>query len=174
MYENINGYITFKPFLFSAKIGTLLVNSTCFRDMKGDTFIEERKGDLFTAPPSMAQGHFISADGNTTGSGAMQFGGHREIEKCHPTAGGVVVLEEYGRLIYNLVTKEKFYDQTTLTSLNKCVREMREHMIQNHVMELALPRMGCGFDGVMWADVYAILEDVFRYTGIKIVVFTLK
>ena len=138
--------------------------------MKGDTFIEERK----EVPSSMALGQCISADGNMTGSVAMQFGGHREIEKCHPTAGGVVVLEEYGRLIYNLVTKEKFYDQTTLTSLNKCVREMREHMIQNHVMELALPRMGCGFDGVMWADVYAILEDVFRYTGIKIVVFTLK
>ena len=55
-----------------------------------------------------------------------------------------------------------------------CEIPTTDHMIQNRVTELALPRIGCGFDGLVWDDVYATLEDVFRYTTIRIVVFTLK
>ena len=83
------------------------------------------------------------------------------------------MLNEQGKSIYNLVVKEKFYDRATLADLRKCLQEARNHMIQNHVMQLALPRLGQGHDRLLWTDVYTILEDVFRYTGIKVVVFTL-
>ena len=137
--------------------------------------VEEMKGDLFTAPLSMALGHYVSADAAMGGSVAEQFRqrfqGFRNIEKDQSKIGSCIVLKEQGRFIYKLVTRDKFYHYTTLTNLHKCLQETRIHMAQNLVMQLALSRPE--HDSLLWTDVCILLEDVFRYTGIKIIVFTL-
>ena len=137
--------------------------------------VEEMEGDLFAAPLSMALGHCVSADAAMGGSVAEQFRqrfqGFRNIEKDQSKIGSCIVLKEQGRFIYKLVTKDKFYHHTTLTNLRKCFQETKIHMVQNHVMQLALSRQE--HDSLLWADVCLILEDVFRYTWIKIIVFTL-
>lgn len=134
-------------------------------------------GDLFAAPLSMALGHAITSDIAMGGSVIEQFRQHyhqfRDIEKGRPTVGSLVVFKEQGRMIYNLVTKEKFYDFTTLTNLHICLQEMRHHMILNCVTQLGLPRLCCGHDRLLWADVYTILVNVFRFTPIEVTVFTL-
>ena len=137
--------------------------------------VEEMEGDLFAAPLSMALGHCVSADAAMGGSVAEQFRqrfqGFRNIEKDQSKIGSCIVLKEQGRFIYKLVTKDKFCHHTTLTNLRKCFQETKIHMVQNHVMQLALSRQE--HDSLLWADVCLILEDVFRYTWIKIIVFTL-
>ena len=139
--------------------------------------VKEKKGDLFTAPLTMALGHCVSADNIIGGSLAQQFSqkylGLWDIKKDPPTVGSFIVLEEQGRFVYSLVTKEKFYDFTTLTNLYICLQEMKNHMIQNHVLQLALPRLCCGPDRLLWADVYAILKKVLRYSSIEVTVFSL-
>ena len=147
--------------------------------MKGAEVIEQKDGDLFSAPSQMALGHLISADDTMGGSVDRQFrqyyGRSSEIESVRPTVGSVVVRKEHGRFIYSLVTRDRFYDSTNLANLNKCLIEMREHMIRNHVIDLGLPRIGCGRrEGLLWVEVHAILDTVFRYYPIKITVFTRK
>ena len=143
--------------------------------MLSGNIVEEMRGDLFTAPMSMALGHCVSADTAMGGSVSEQFRQHyrgfQHIEKDQSTVGRCVVFKEQGRFIYNLVSKEKSYERTTLVNLRKCLQEARDHMVQNHVMELAVPRLEN--DSLPWADVHIILEDVFRYTWIRIIVYTL-
>lgn len=138
--------------------------------------VAEMKGDLFDAPMHMALGHCISRDVVMGGSAFKQFHRHhlgfREIEKDQSRVGSFMVLNEPGRLVYNLITKEKFYDHTTLANLFNCLQEARNHMIDNHVMQLALPRVGCQQDGLLFNDVFLMIENVFRYTSIKVTVFT--
>ena len=78
--------------------------------------VKEKKGDLFTAQLTVALGHCISADNTIGGSLAQQFSqqylGLRDIKKDPTTVGSFIVLEEQGRFVYSLVTKEKFYDFT--------------------------------------------------------------
>lgn len=139
--------------------------------------VEEMKGCLFSAPPPMALGHCVSADAAMGGSVFRRFHQHcrglQDIVKDMSSVGSCIVINDQGRPIYNLVVKEKFYDRATLADLRKCLQEARNHMIQNHVTQLALPRLGQGHDCLLWTDVYTILEDVFRYTRIKVIVFTL-
>ena len=152
-------------------------NQLCYRNMNTGKIVEEKIGDLFEAPQSMALGHCISADNLMGGSLFAQFRrgyqGFWDMEKGRPTVGSLVVVKEHGRVIYNLITKEKFYDYTTLTNLHMCLQEMRNHMIQNHIIQLGLPRLGCGHDRLLWNDVYTILVNVFRCTSIKVTVFSL-
>ena len=152
-------------------------NQLYYRDMNNGKIVEEKIGDLFEAPMSMALGHSISADilmgGNLREQFRRRYQGFRDMEKGRPPEGSLVVVEEHGRVIYNLITKEKFYDCATLFNLHICLQEMRNHMIQNHIIQLGLPRLGCGHDCLLWNDVYTILVNVFRSTSIEVTVFSL-
>merc|ERR1712223_1061071 len=49
---------------------------------------------------------------------------------------------------------------------------MEEHMVRKGVEEVAMPRIGCGLDLLEWRRVKQLLEEVFKDSGRKIVVFT--
>ncbi|XP_034667599.1 ADP-ribose glycohydrolase OARD1-like [Drosophila subobscura] len=48
---------------------------------------------------------------------------------------------------------------------------MREHMRKNIVKQLAIPRIGCGIDGLEWDKVSGVLEYVFGQEQLEIVVY---
>lgn len=50
---------------------------------------------------------------------------------------------------------------------------MKDLCIEHGVTELALPRIGCGLDGLIWSQVKLMLKDVFWDSNITIRIYRL-
>ncbi|KAL6053463.1 Macro domain [Balamuthia mandrillaris] len=137
---------------------------------------EEKKGDLFVETEACL-GHCVSED-LVMGKGIAKpfkdkFGGLSELRAQHPTTGGVCVLRRGGRFIYYLITKKVYRDKPTYAALQSSLEAMREHCTRHGVKQLALPRLGCGLDGLRWPNVSRILQDVFKDCPIHVRVYSL-
>lgn len=102
------------------------------------------------------------------------FGRVDELISQKIKTGGVAVLQDSERFIYYLVTKEFTYDKPTYESLTSSLNAMKDHVVANDVKKIALPRIGCGIDGLEWDKVQAILQQVFKDLPIEITVYTFK
>ena len=71
------------------------------------------------------------------------------------------------------VTKEKYWNKPTYSSLRSSLEAMRDHCNTHKVTKLSMPRIGCGLDGLQWNKVLELIKDVFRETDVKITVYTL-
>lgn len=85
--------------------------------------------------------------------------------------GGVAILKDNDRYIYYMVTKELAYHKPTYQTLSSSLWAMKEHMMANGVTHLALPRIGCGLDGLMWNKVKDLLNEIFVDVSVEIVVY---
>jgi hypothetical protein len=84
-----------------------------------------------------------------------------EIGRCYPV----------GRTL-NLVTKAKFSNKPTYSSLTQAVESMRDVCLEQGITELAMPRIGCGLDRLKWEKVSVIIQNTFAEMDIEIVVCT--
>ena len=57
------------------------------------------------------------------------------------------------RYIYNLVTKERFCDNSDLSTVSKTFEAMKNHASTNGVSTIAIPQLGCGLDQMKWQEV---------------------
>ena len=88
--------------------------------------------------------------------------------------GGVAVLEENGRFLYNLVTKEHYFQYPVkLQNLEKSIRKMRNHARAHNIRRINMPRISCGLDRLKWFDVRRMLRKYFKNEYISIVVYNL-
>lgn len=47
----------------------------------------------------------------------------------------------------------------------------RNHMLKNSVQYLAIPKIGCGLDGLVWEKVLDIITETFIYDPVEILVY---
>ena len=78
------------------------------------------------------------------------------------------------RYIYNLVTKERFYDEPNPSTLSKTLEALKIHASMNGVSTIAIPKLACGLDQKNWQEIVKLLRDIFDYAGVQIVVYTLE
>ena len=140
--------------------------------------LEIKNGDLFSSPDSSSLAHCISVDCKL-GKGIAKifrekFGRIKEIEDCKATVGGLAVLRDKSRFIYNLVTKEKYYGKPSYETLRQSLEKMKEHVVKNKVTEICMPKIGCGLDGLNWSAVRTLIKNVFQSEQIHITVFVLE
>lgn len=72
--------------------------------------------------------------------------------------------------VYNLVTKAKVYGKPTYESLRKALMELADLICIDGVTKLAMPRIGCGLDGLDWSKVKPMIEEVFKDVDMEIVI----
>ncbi|KAH8258742.1 hypothetical protein KR038_006477 [Drosophila bunnanda] len=137
--------------------------------------ITEARGNLFSAPENYALVHSVSADFAMCAGLNLQFRckfGHvDDLKRQNRHTGNVAVLEQGGRYIYNLVTKERSHEKCTYTALYYALLAMREHMREHGVTKLAIPRLGCGIDRLDWLRVRSLLDLVFAEDSVDIIAF---
>ena len=78
------------------------------------------------------------------------------------------------RYIYNLVSKERFYDKPNLLTLSKTLEATKFHASTDGVSTIAIPKLGCGLDQMNWQEVVKLLRDISVYADVRIVVYTLE
>lgn len=86
-----------------------------------------------------------------------------------------MALRRGSRWVYNVVTKPRSSGTyPTLETMRQALEALRARLDSDRVTLLAIPRLGCGLDGLDWSDVRALLLDVFRASaGLTITVYTL-
>ncbi|XP_053658032.1 ADP-ribose glycohydrolase OARD1-like [Anopheles marshallii] len=132
--------------------------------------VREIEGDLFSAPKDHSLAHCVAADLKMGAGIAVRFkqlyGKLDELKAQNVGVGGVATLADGPqRYVYYLITKKTYNLKPTYDDLTKSLQAMREHMANNGVEKLAIPRIGCGIDGLEWNKVKEILNRVFGDTG---------
>ncbi len=134
-------------------------------------------GDLMTAPRGNVLVHCISEDCVfESGIARAIDSAYNMCEKIYDyypddliEVGSALLVED----VLNLVTKSRYYDKPTYATLEKCLREMRTVLYEFHIQKIAMPKIGCGFDGLNWERVEEIIKDIFSGDNVEITVYVL-
>ena len=138
--------------------------------------VSERQQDLFALDykNEFSLCHCISEDlAMRKGIAVLfreKFGGIDHLRRQNKSVGDVAIIESGSCAIYNLITKSKYWHKPTYTDLEKSLTSMKFDMQSRGVSKVAMPRIGCGLDGLSWNLVKDIISRVFADTGKEIVV----
>lgn len=139
--------------------------------------------DLFTAPPDYALVHCISADFALGAGIAVQFqkryNTRNELRSRCPNykfhGGDCLGTGSRGtRAVFNLVTKKHSWQKPTYKDLEDALYELLEVANLSGYKKLAMPKIGCGLDGLKWEKVKSIIQSVFEWSDVEIMVCSLK
>lgn len=72
--------------------------------------------------------------------------------------------------VFNLVTKPIVSSRPTYWDLETSLVLMKEYMITSNLHKLAIPKLGCGIDGLSWDTVKDLIAVTFEKTDIEILV----
>ena len=148
----------------------------------GDEFLQIVYGNdnsIIQQPNSI--GHCISADAKMS-KGFADFLSHKipgllsTCKKAKLLMAQVFLFWDSTsrRYIYNLVTKQRFFDKPDLSTLFTTLEAMKSHAAMHGVSTIAIPKIGCALDQMNWQEVVKLLRDVFAYSDIHVVVYTLE
>ena len=135
----------------------------------------ELHGNLFHSTDSIA--HCVSADFK------LSAGIARKIRRKYPTQYPSNIdhvlnplfpqwLPEEKRYIYHLITKQKFHNKPTYSTLRSSLEHMRIHAESNGISRISLPCIGSGLDKLSWPMVRQLIQEVFRTSSVVITVYT--
>ncbi len=135
------------------------------------TFTIEQR-DLFTVPQGYYLAHCISGD-FALGAGIakrfdevynMRFKLFRDYDEgC---VGEALLVDN----VFCLVNKEHKYDNATYEGLAAALTDMRETMKYLSITKLAMPKVGCGRDGLSWDKVEDMIKLVFDGMDVNILI----
>lgn len=142
----------------------------------------EQQGDVFELAPTHYLAHCISRDFVLGAGIAVEFDRRYDMrKKLHSFMADIEWLadREYAlpkciRIdrVFNLITKEKCWQKPTYNSLEQSVRMMGRQIgcliEQGETVKLAMPRIGCGIDGLTWNKVSVIIDSVLAPLNIEI------
>lgn len=139
--------------------------------------LQELKGNLFSCPDGASLAHCVSEDMKMSKGIAVlfkdKFGGVEELLQQNKKTGDVAVLKRGNRYVYYLVTKYKFYNKSTYSNLRRSLAAMKTHCLSNQVQHLAMPRIGCGLDGLDWGRVSGIIKEIFQDSQMIVTVYSI-
>ncbi|XP_075470118.1 ADP-ribose glycohydrolase OARD1 isoform X2 [Ascaphus truei] len=135
------------------------------------------RGDLFSCCLTDSLAHCISTDCRMGAGIAVQFKKRfqrvEELKSQNKKKGDVAVLEDKGRFIYYLITKDKASGKPKYEDLFNSLEAMKCHCVSHNVTALSIPRIGCGLDRLEWDQVSCLLDKVFTDTNIIITVYSI-
>ena len=113
--------------------------------------------------------HCISADAKMSKGFAeticTRISGLQEFcRKSKPFVGSVIPFwdDESNRFIYNLVTKNKFYEKPTLKNLGTTLENMKGFALLNNLDTITMPKIGSGLDQLPWNEVLKVDQRHFH------------
>ena len=121
--------------------------------------------DLFESPVYYHIAHCIPADCTFWGETATivdQLWNMKEKifhnNYLELVVGDVIWIEN----VFNLITTERKHLRPTIDDLRNCVENLATYCFENQISHLAMPRIGCGHNGLKWEDVRPMIVDTFN------------
>ncbi|XP_076269006.1 uncharacterized protein LOC143201674 [Rhynchophorus ferrugineus] len=142
--------------------------------------IREIKGNLFEQSTDYSLAHCVAADLRMNKGIACifkhKYKNQKELLEKKAKEGEILIWpdQKESRNIYYLITKRKSEDKPTYELLWKTLVLMSEHIKENHIRKLAIPRLGCGLDHLDWKKVKSMIEYIFKNISIDILVCNLE
>lgn len=135
----------------------------------------EIKLDLFETDYSYALAHCISADCAMGAGIAKQFRQRypqmpKKVLEAQPKIGEAIPYHCKGRMIFNLVTKEKYYQKPTYDALTDALINLKLKCERINIKKIAMPLIGAGLDRLDWSKNKIIIQNVFCHTDVEILV----
>lgn len=139
----------------------------------------QQQGDLFELADEYYLAHCISSDFALGKGIAVEFVKRydmkRKLKERYPNGAvneqgewlNICILE--GK-VFNLVTKQKYWQKPTYATLHGALIDMRKQAVTMKITKIAMPRIGCGLDKLSWEKVMQIINDVFIDTDIDIII----
>jgi hypothetical protein len=117
---------------------------------------KEEHRDLFTVSSDYSLGHCVSEDLKMSRGIASVFrtkyGRLQELANQGPSVGKTLRLRdnntEHQRYIYYLVTKPRSYQKPSYRNLWNSLCDLKDHLLENDILKLAIPKLGCALDGL--------------------------
>ncbi|KAJ8980003.1 hypothetical protein NQ317_016666 [Molorchus minor] len=78
--------------------------------------------------------------------------------------------DETSRRVFYLVTKHLSRDKPTYENVWESLISLRGALLSQEVTHLAIPKLSCGLDGLNWRVVRNMLEVLFQFTGIEVLI----
>ena len=141
--------------------------------------IREENRDLFTVPQGYYLAHCITADFSLGAGIAKKIDEvYNMKEKLEMTYDCNVYKLFVGRAllidnVYNLVLKKNPNKKAKYKNLRKALEDMSNDMEDNLITKVAMPKIGCGHEGLEWSKVKEIIEEVFGWTDVEILICSL-
>ena len=137
--------------------------------------IREENRNLLDVPQGYYLAHCITADFSLGAGVAKQIDSAFNMkEKLHRffTPGrkyhlGDALLVDN---VFNLVIKMDPNKKVKYKRLRATLEDMKDQMEENLITKVAIPRLGCGHEGIDWDRVKTIIEEVFVDTNAEILV----
>ena len=139
-------------------------------------YIEE-KNDLFNYEGKAWLAHCISSDFGMGKGIVVQFNERYDLKnymlenyekKVWNDHGYCIPVEKYK--VFNLITKYRYYQKPTLTTMMEALISMREYAVENGIKRIAACALGSGLDGLDWHMVSNTIQYVFAKTDIEFIV----
>ncbi len=147
--------------------------------------IREENRDLFTVPQGYYLAHCITADCSLGAGVAKKIDEVFNMKiklinsydflcdelgfKTSDYVGRVFTIDN----VYNLILKKNPKKKAKYKKLRTCLEDMKDEMEANFVTKVAMPKIGCGHEGLEWDRVREIIEEVFEDTDIEILICSL-
>lgn len=138
-------------------------------------YIEVRR-DLFSIPTNYVKAHCISVDCAMGKGIAVQFVNRNEglreyLLSENPQIGQAIpYCNDSGEIVYNLITKAKYWNKPTYQSFHKTIDSLVKQMVVNKQDKLAIPMLGAGLDKLDWKKNRQYIKQAFADTDIDIAV----
>lgn len=127
------------------------------------TIIQKPHCDLFSYMGADCYfAHCISRDFALGKGIAVRFRSLYHLTPATLTAGMVDSHISVVQNVFNLITKDKYWQKPTYDSLRRSLLSMKKLILALGVTHLVIPKIGCGLDKLQWRRVYTMLEEVFK------------
>lgn len=133
--------------------------------------IEIKKQNLFDVSEDYFLAHCISKDYALGAGIAVEFEKRFNLKSRlqNYNNGHFTDCIVIGR-VFNLVTKAKYWQKPTYDSLTSALEIMKFQMQTYEIKKIAMPKIGCGLDGLQWGRVEEIIKAVFQDVNCEILV----
>lgn len=138
----------------------------------------EQKGNLFDLDLDIySLAHCISLDCEMGAGIALEFNNlfpdlkpylKQTVKKYLYDAPSVIDYQYNNIYIFNLITKQFYYNKPTYKSMENCLNILRSKCLIYGIKHLAIPRLGCGLDKLNWNKVRMMIMEKFKDEDIDI------
>ena len=139
---------------------------------------KEIKQDLFKVDDSYTLVHCIAADAAMGAGIAVQFARRFPrmtsiLRQSSLSVGTAMVFfpnQDQDYTVINLITKERSWHKPTYQSFTESIQSMKDTVERYRIAKLAMPKIGCGLDGLNWDICRGIIQDEFADVDVEILV----